>query len=147
MNQKFALALAGVLTAFFLVMVGSIATMIIVQPAATQPTITQPIQSQPILTGQINIAANTISTKLNSDQAAQIAMNTSPRSTLTTTPELVDYQGIVAYEVKLNNATLYIDANTGKVLANSNSNTTVTQTRTTRNGEREHSEHEEDDDD
>lgn len=145
MNQKFALALAGVLTAFFLVMVTSIATMIIVQPTATQPSIAQPIQSQPIqaqpvLPGQINIAASTISTKLNPDQAAQIAMNTSSRSTLTATPELVNYQGIVAYEVKLNNATLYIDANTGKVLANTSLNST-------RSGEREHSEHEEDDDD
>lgn len=141
MNQKFALLLAGILTAFFLVMVGSIATTMIAQPFSAQPVQPQPIQSQPILSGQANVAT-TFSTKFNADQAAQIAVNTSPRSTLTTAPELVSYQGAVAYEVKLNNATLYIDANTGKVLANSNSNLTSTRTQNTRSGEREHEEHE-----
>jgi hypothetical protein len=31
-------------------------------------------------------------------------------------PELVDYQGIVAYEVILNTGLIYVDANSGQVL-------------------------------
>jgi hypothetical protein len=148
MNQKFALVLAGILTAFFIVMVGSIVTLMIVPPLVAQPSPpsssvqAQPIQSQPSLSGQSNVAVSTLSTKIQSAQAVQIALGTLPRSTLVSPPELVSYQGIAAYEIKLDRATLYIDANTGKVLANSNTNTGLPQT-TTSNRSGEHKDNEE----
>ena len=94
MNQKFALALAGILTAFFILMVGSIATLIIAQPLVAQTNVTQPAQAQqipvqPVLSGQTNVVASTLSTKLNSDQAVQIAMATVQRAKLAAMPELV----------------------------------------------------------
>ena len=51
-------------------------------------------------------------------QAVQIALQTAPGSVLLQPPELVDFQGIVAYEVVLDNGTVYIDANTGEILYN-----------------------------
>ena len=150
MNKKFALVLAGVLTAFFVLMVGSIVALIIVQPLVAQHRApssdiqSQPIQSQPSLSGQANVAVSTLSTKIQSAQAVQIALTTLPRSTLVTPPELVSYQGIVAYEVKLDRATLYVDANTGKILANNNPTIALTQATTAnRNGgQKEHEEKE-----
>jgi uncharacterized membrane protein YkoI len=51
-------------------------------------------------------------------QAAQIALQAAPGAVLLQPPELVDFQGIVAYEVILDIGTVYIDANTGEILYN-----------------------------
>ena len=51
-------------------------------------------------------------------QAIWIAMNVVPGSALMKEPELVLFQGVLAYEVVLDQGTLYIDANTGQILYN-----------------------------
>ncbi|WP_448605261.1 hypothetical protein [Thermoflexus hugenholtzii] len=51
-------------------------------------------------------------------RAIWIAMNVAPGSALMKEPELVLFQGILAYEVVLDQGTLYIDANTGRILYN-----------------------------
>ncbi len=51
------------------------------------------------------------------DQAASLALMLAPRSKLVQQPQLVNFQGTAAYEVVLNVGTVYLDANTGQVLA------------------------------
>jgi len=51
-------------------------------------------------------------------RAIWIAMNAAPGSALMKEPELVLFQGALAYEVVLDQGTLYIDANTGRILYN-----------------------------
>jgi hypothetical protein len=111
MNQRMALILAGGLTAFMLVVVGAVATTVILKPATVANTVPvqAPAAAQP---------AAAIAVQLSAAQAAQVALNAAPGATLTNTPDLVSFQGTVAYEVILNQGTLYVDANTGQVLYN-----------------------------
>ena len=53
---------------------------------------------------------------LTSDQAITLAKQNLPNATLQATPELVNYNGAVAYEVRLDTNTTYIDANLGSIL-------------------------------
>jgi uncharacterized membrane protein YkoI len=53
------------------------------------------------------------------DQAASIAQEAEKGAVLLKQPELVSYQGTVAYEVTLDRGMVYVDANTGKVLYDS----------------------------
>lgn len=53
---------------------------------------------------------------LTSDQAIALAKQNLPNSTLQATPELVNYNGAVAYEVRLDTNTTYIDAHLGSIL-------------------------------
>jgi len=52
------------------------------------------------------------------EQAAMIAMGQVPGATLMSTPELVSFQGTVAYEVILNRGKVYVDATAGTVIYN-----------------------------
>ena len=56
--------------------------------------------------------------QVSSDQASDVALKAAPGTALTGTPELVDFQGAVAYEVILTAGKVYIDANSGKILFN-----------------------------
>lgn len=58
---------------------------------------------------------------ITADQAAQVALAAAlPNSALASQPELVDFNGVMAYEVKLTDgSTLYVDAQTGALLYNS----------------------------
>ena len=49
-------------------------------------------------------------------QATASAKKNSPRALLQATPELINYNGIVAYEVRLDSGISYVDANLGTVL-------------------------------
>ena len=53
---------------------------------------------------------------LTSYQAIALAKQHLPNATLQATPELVNYNGAVAYEVRLDTNTTYIDANLGSIL-------------------------------
>ena len=53
---------------------------------------------------------------LTSDQAIALGKQNLPNATLQATPELVNYNGAVAYEVRLDTNTTYIDANLGSIL-------------------------------
>ncbi|MBI3244722.1 MAG: PepSY domain-containing protein [Chloroflexi bacterium] len=52
------------------------------------------------------------------DMAASIALNATPGTTVIRMPELVNFQGAVAYEVTLDRGKVYVDANNGNVLHN-----------------------------
>ena len=69
-------------------------------------------ESQP--TAQATAAAFAISP----EQAAAIALQAVPGAVLLRLPELVDFQGTMAYEIALDLGMLYIDANTGQILYN-----------------------------
>jgi hypothetical protein len=55
---------------------------------------------------------------LSPQQAALVALRVAPGATLTTAPDVVDYQGQIAYEVRLTRGTVYVAANSGQVLYN-----------------------------
>jgi uncharacterized membrane protein YkoI len=56
---------------------------------------------------------------VSADQAAQIALGVAaPGANLTKAPDLVSYEGAPAYEVVLDKGTVYVNAQTGAVLAN-----------------------------
>lgn len=73
------------------------------QPAPAQP---QP-QPQPV-----------IQAALTPQRALEIALIAAPGTVAQRMPELVDFQGVVAYEVLLNAGTMYVDANSGAILYN-----------------------------
>jgi uncharacterized membrane protein YkoI len=52
------------------------------------------------------------------DMAVTIALGAAPGATLTRQPDLVSFQGTVAYEVLLDRGAVYVDANSGQVLYN-----------------------------
>jgi uncharacterized membrane protein YkoI len=56
---------------------------------------------------------------ISADAAAAIALGAVPGTALARTPELVSFQGMVAYEVLLDRGTVYLDANSGLILYNS----------------------------
>ena len=58
------------------------------------------------------------SAAISQSQAALIALVANPNARLLSRPELVDFQGTTAYEVKLNQGTVYVDASTGAILYN-----------------------------
>lgn len=95
-----------------------------VQTAQTQrnTTVVSTTQSAATLAQTTNTASNTTANALkvavSSDTAAQTATQTVPGATLLATPELVSFQGAVAYEVSLDAGKVYVDANTGAVLYN-----------------------------
>ncbi|AAZ19925.1 hypothetical protein Psyc_2078 [Psychrobacter arcticus 273-4] len=53
---------------------------------------------------------------LTATQATALARQDAPNSVLQASPELINYNGTVAYEVLLNSGTTYIDANVGTIL-------------------------------
>jgi uncharacterized membrane protein YkoI len=55
---------------------------------------------------------------ISADTAVAIVLTTVRGGELTKPPELVDYMGAAAYEVSLVQGLVYVDANTGKILAN-----------------------------
>lgn len=63
-------------------------------------------------------APQAVSTGLTSDQAAALALQTFPGAILLSPPRLVNYQGVTAFEVLLDQGPLYIDAQTGLILYN-----------------------------
>jgi len=144
MNQRLALLLAGTLTAFMLVLMGGVAaTMLLRAPAPAEAQVAPaPVQppAQPVV-------APPLVARLTPDQATRIAQTTLPRTRLTRAPELVNYNGAVAYEVILDRGTVYVDANSGAVLANSATQTTTRVNEHRGEKDRHGDDDEEDDDD
>jgi uncharacterized membrane protein YkoI len=52
------------------------------------------------------------------ETAAAIALGAAPGTTLSRVPELVSFQGMVAYDVLLDRGTVYVDATSGQILYN-----------------------------
>ncbi|MGE5618111.1 MAG: PepSY domain-containing protein [Sphingomonadaceae bacterium] len=55
---------------------------------------------------------------VSADAAASTALSVAPGARVQGTPELISFQGAVAYEVVLDRGTVYVDATTGRVLYN-----------------------------
>lgn len=53
---------------------------------------------------------------LTAEQATALAKQNAPSAILQAAPELINYNGIVAYEVRLDSGNVYIDANLGTTL-------------------------------
>jgi hypothetical protein len=129
MNQRTLLVIAAALTAFALVIAGGVAALVSQpQALAAQPTAVPAAEPS-----EAALAA------VSPDMARAIALAAAPGSVVLRDPELVLYQGAVAYEVALNSGAVYVDANSGAVLAN----TAVAQPQAPRFGEGEEDEHEE----
>jgi len=76
----------------------------------------QQAQSQPQAQTQSQTQATGYA--VSPDLAASIALGAAPGGTVIRMPELVDFQGTVAYEVILDHGKVYVDANNGNVLYN-----------------------------
>ena len=149
MKKPVALAIAGVITGLVLVlMLGVGATVAVQSLLVSRTSAPQPAPVDNSTLPQSNITVDSVVTQFTADQAGQIALAAVPNAKLTTTPELVNLQGTVAYQVTLNNAVVYIDANTGMVLYNSvNSNSNLNNNSQRRSGERSESHEREENDD
>jgi uncharacterized membrane protein YkoI len=79
--------------------------------AAAQPAPTAPVPMTPPAPAVPTYA-------ISPDAATAIALGATPGTILTRAPELVSFQGIVAYEVLLDRGTVYVDANSGQILYN-----------------------------
>ena len=132
MNQKVTIILSTIVTTFSLVLLGGVVGRVSSPVAAISPDTSVSTEQAPAqkanyapqyevvpaqAPAQVPAQASTVA--ITSDQAALIALSNAPGASLTKTPELVDFEGSVAYEVMLNNGTLYINANDGQVLYNS----------------------------
>jgi uncharacterized membrane protein YkoI len=142
MNQRLALLLATGLSTFLLVTGGAIAGRVTQAEATLTPTVAPTedivalLQEREAQYQQLLAQANAQLEQayaqqtaqpsptpesqypITPDQAAMIAMGQVPGATLMSTPELVNFQGAIAYEVVLNRGKVYVDATTGTVLYN-----------------------------
>lgn len=177
MKQKYVVILATAITAFILVAVGAIIGQAAQSQSVTlTPEVTevQDLYAQREAEYQARLAeanlaleeayarleavsventptptaaVETVQASLSPQDAMLIASILLPNGKIQRIPELVDYQGTVAYEVVLANGLLYIDANTGRVLYNSFSQPQVSvQTRGSHEDDDEHEGHEDNDD-
>ncbi len=118
MSQRLVIALAGGLTGLMLVVAAAVGFSLMSRTAASAQAQVAPVPAQ--VPAQAPAAGDTaVQAALSPDVAAQIALNVAPGASVTKTPELVSYNGTVAYEVLLDQGTVYVDANNGKVLSNS----------------------------
>ena len=141
MIQKHALVLAVALTAFSLAVIGGVAARL---AAPTAPA-ADPLDDSTVLTlqareaeyrqalaqanqqlqqayqqrrAQPDQASQTGAPAVSADQAAKLALDVVRGAALTKRPELVMFEGTPAYEVVLDQGTLYVDASSGSVLYN-----------------------------
>jgi len=128
MTQKTTLFLAAALTAFVLIGAGAVANRV-TQAAAIVPTML-PVAVQP-LEQPVNAGAQTASLaepvvvqpqatdvpQITVQDAADIALNYAPvGATLLRAPELVSFEGVLAYEARLDLGMVYIAAADGTIL-------------------------------
>lgn len=140
MSQRAMLLVAVGLTAFVLVVVGALVSgqfVLTPMPSASQDQAagvdpnaqpaplgrsdgqTEPAnRSQPPIPDQAQAPAQSADNgyPVTPEQATQAAQALLPGAQLLVAPELVDAQGVVAYEVRLDQGTLYVDASSGAVL-------------------------------
>lgn len=141
MTQRFALILAGALTVFVLVLMAGVGLTVATKSFVTTRAATQlQAPASNAATQQPAVASDAVAVQLTPGQAAVIATGVAPNAVLVRAPELVNFQGTVAYEVGLNQGNVYVDANTGKVLFNGASVNAATTVRGERQRTGEHSE-------
>ena len=134
MNRT-ALLISAVLTAFVLVLGGGIAGRLMAAPAAAPAAQAEQIglpaqapveaaapASDPAV---VEAAAPAPVNEIDARTAARLALAYAPGAALLRWPELVDLQGARAYDVLLDQGTIYIDAATGTVLYDARPTTNV----------------------
>jgi uncharacterized membrane protein YkoI len=141
MIRKNALLMAAALTAFVLVLIGGVAGKLssVASAAEGQPSTPSAAVDEAALAAvmqeregayrQMIDQANQLlaataeapvgpTYPVSADTAVAIVLTTVRGGELQQPPELVDYMGAAAYEVSLVQGLVYVDANTGKILAN-----------------------------
>ena len=134
MNKRL-LIIAGALSAFALVFLGSVfakmqertvaeshPTAQLPAQLASAPSALAPAQAQTANTPSLSNPQNpsvTPSTRLSGAQAQQLAQQVQPSARLQGTPELVRYGGRLAYEVPFAQGKIYVNAESGAILGNS----------------------------
>ena len=98
-----------------LVFFGGVIALAVQSPEPVNP-LSSTTLSAPNLVTQSASAKQSPLAMLTSAQATALAKQDMPSAQLQATPELINYNGTVAYEVLLNSGTAYIDANLGVVL-------------------------------
>jgi uncharacterized membrane protein YkoI len=119
MNQRMTLVLAGALTAFVVVLMAGVGLTVAAKSLTTTNAAAQQSQAPDAAVQPQSPASNAINVQLTPGQAAAVARGVAPNAKLVSAPQLVNFQGTVAYEVGLNQGNVYVDANSGKVLLNS----------------------------
>src|SRR5437870_105261 len=140
MGQRLAFAVAAGLAAFVAVLLGALGAYMLVHgsrsgialaaPNDGTDTATAPLQAPPApqfdspgSSGQQQGTdgggpSTTDGYTISADDAARIALNSAPGSSLLQQPRLVSLRGTTAYEVALDKGYVYVDANSGQVLIN-----------------------------
>lgn len=121
MSQKTALLIAAGLTAFVLVMIGGVVARVIAAGPSTDLTA---VQSSPTadqigpasLPAPATASPTSEAYPISSQLAATIALNLAPGAQVLKSPELVNFQGVAAYEVSLDRGLVYVDASSGQVI-------------------------------
>lgn len=111
MSQRMALVFAGGITAFILVLLGGVILTVRLTDNVQARSAAQPAPAQPAA------GSSKPQTALNADQASQVALNMAPGARVANPPDLVNFQGTVAYEITLDQGVVYVDANNGRVLS------------------------------
>jgi len=116
MIKRPALAIALGLTTFILTIAAVLFYQVQTSTTVVSATTGQPAEAtnQPASPASAVAPAENISP----DQAVTAALKATPGGQLLRAPELVNYMGIVAYEVPLSTGMVYVDSNTGRVLSN-----------------------------
>jgi hypothetical protein len=96
----------------------------VAQPASIT-TAAQPVSAPAAQPASATTVAQPATYPVSADQAGTVALASAPGAALSGTPALVSYQGAVVYEVTLDTGLIYVDANSGQVLANTATNATT----------------------
>ncbi len=134
MNRT-ALLISAVITAFVLVLTGGIVARMAAAPAAAaqEQAVSLPVQgpveaaAPAVDTVVVEAAAPAVVNEIDAQTAARLALAYARGAKLLRWPELVDLQGVRAYEVVLDQGTIYLDAATGTMLYDGRPTTTTAQ--------------------
>jgi len=126
MTQRVAFATAAGLTAFVVVLLGALGAYVALGGATSPAPSVAAAQSAPGAdipaapqAPPVGDPAPTTGNSISPQEAARIALSQVPGAALAQEPRLVETNGVVAYEVLLDQAVVYIDAGSGQVLYSS----------------------------
>jgi hypothetical protein len=144
MAQRIALFFSVGITAFVLIIIGAAIGMAGQAQAAARPTLdpqllaqlqtreaayqaliaeanaqTQALEPTPLPSVTPTSQSTAVVYPISPEMAAYLALSAAPNTYLVKPPEIVNYGGVIAYEVTLNTGRVYVDANSGAILWNS----------------------------
>lgn len=119
MQQRPTLIIATALTAFLLVFIGGLVVHLSQTTTAVSATTHQTAAVGAPGSASPGSTPDMLAATISPDTAATAALGIAPGAALTRTPEMVNFQGTVAYEVSLDRGTVYVDATSGQVLYDS----------------------------